>query len=527
VSGGRLVLLVATVGLAAGGVSAAGARGSHEHALAKSCRAGSVRGVIDGHRICLKVGQKCLRKLDTQYHRFGFHCHASGRLTRRRRPAPSRNAPPRLTVLKRSSLDAAGYVFIAPKNGQTAQGPEIVDEQGRPVWFHPTSNGDEGTDFRVQRYRGEPVLTWWQGRGIGGAGAGVDYVIDGSYRVIATVHAGNGLEADGHEFLLTPQGTALITIYHEVPYDLSSVGGPADGAAVDAIVQEIDVESGRVLFEWHSLDHVALGESYLPVDSPYDYFHINAVNLDNDGNLLISGRHTWTVYKVDRHSGQILWRLGGKRSDFSLGPGVPFAWQHNPLPAGDNTIRLFDNETNGSSQVLPHSRVIWIHLDAATATATLLKEVTHPVRLLADSQGNAQTLDNGDTFVGWGQLGRVSEFDSQGKLLFDAYLLDGNNTYRGYRATWTGHPETQPTATARTNADGSTTVHAVWNGATEVAAWRILSGSKPTSLTPTRTVRWNGLDTNIKIPGLPSEVEVVALDSGGRVIGTSQPVRVG
>jgi hypothetical protein len=156
-----------------------------------------------------------------------------------------------------------------------------------------------------------------------------------------------------------------------------------------------------------------------------------------------------------------------------------------------------------------------------------LKEVTHPVRLLADSQGNAQTLDNGDTFVGWGQLGRVSEFDSQGKLLFDAYLLDGNNTYRGYRATWTGHPETQPTATARTNADGSTTVHAIWNGATEVAAWRILSGSKPTSLTPTRTVRWNGLDTNIKIPGLQSEVEVVALDSGGRVIGTSQPVRVG
>jgi hypothetical protein len=520
------VLLAAAAALAAGGVGAAAARNSNEHALAKSCRSGSVRGVIGGKTVCLKAGQRCLPRLDAQYHRFGFHCHASGRLTRRKGPVPPRVAPPRLNVLRRSSLDGPGYVLIAPKHGSTAVGPEIVDDHGRPVWFHPASNGDEATDFRVQRYGGQPVLTWWEGRGLAGSGAGVDYVADGSYRVIATVHAGNGLEADGHEFLLTPQGTALITIYHEVPYDLSPVGGPADGMAVDGIVQEIDVASGRVLFEWHSLDHVGIGESYLPVDSPYDYFHINAVNLDNDGNLLISGRHTWTVYKVDRRSGQILWRLGGRRSDFSLGPGVPFAWQHNPLAAGENTIRLFDNETDGSNSVSPHSRVIWIHVDAANATATLVKAITHPVGLSAQSQGNAQALENGDTFVGWGQLGRVSEFDPQGNLLFDTYLPGGDDTYRAYRATWTGQPETHPTATAWTNADGSTTVHAIWNGATGVAAWRVLAGSKPSSLVPTRTASWNGLDTRIKIRGLPSEVKVVALDATGNVLGMSRPVRV-
>src|SRR5256714_11134681 len=158
--------------------------------------------------------------------------------------------PPRLVVRQRSPSVAPGYIFIAPKLGQTAQGPEIVDGQGRPVWFHP---GAEATDFRVQSYLGKPVLTWYQ--------SGVDYIVDSSYHLVASVHAGNGLDLDGHEFALTPQRTGLVTIFRGVPIDLSSIGGPKDGIVVDGIVQEIDVATGRVLFEWHSLDHVPLDES--------------------------------------------------------------------------------------------------------------------------------------------------------------------------------------------------------------------------------------------------------------------------
>ena len=510
--------------MALGGLTARGASHANARTARKGCRSGFVRGTIGGKKVCLKAGKRCQRKFDTQYHRFGFHCHASGRLTRRG-PAPPAMVLPRVTVLKRSSLDAPGYIFVAPKQGMRGQGPEIVDDLGRPVWFDHTPT--EADDFRAQRYNGQPVLTWWQGSSIGGGDSGVDYVLDGSYHVIAALHAGNGLNADGHEFVLTPQGTALITIYHDVPYDLSSVGGPINGEATDAIVQELDVATGQVLFEWHSLDHVPITDSYLPVDSPYDYFHINAVNLDNDGNLLISGRHTWTVYKVDRQTGQVLWRLGGKRSNFALGAGVAFAWQHNPLPAGENTIRLFDNETNGMNQVAPHSRVIWIHLDTSNLTATLLKAVEHPSGLSVESQGNAQALDNGDTFVGWGQLGRFSEFDSQGQLLFDARFPGGDETYRAYRAGWAGQPDTQPTASARTNANGTTTVHAVWNGATQVVSWRVLAGSRASALTPVRTARWNGLDTTVKIRGVPREVKVEGLDSSGSVLGTSKPVSVG
>lgn len=434
-------------------------------------------------------------------------------------------------MLRRNSLDAPGDVFIAPKTSATGrQGPEIVDDRGRPVWFQGVPAGEQATDFRVQQYNGSPVLTWCQGRGFPD-GDCVGYIVDASYRVIGTVHAGNGLTATGHEFALTPQGTALITLSRTVPYDLSPLGGPKDGTVVDGVVQEVDVATGRVLFEWHSLDHVPLGDSYQPVSSAsegsYDYFHVNAVNLDDDGNLLISGRHTWTVYKVDRKTGQVLWRLGGKQSDFALGPGVRFAWQHDPLPAGESTIRLFDNERAGSDQVLPQSRVIWIHLDTASMTATLTKAITHPGRLSVQSQGNAQGLANGDTFVGWGEGQRVSEFDPKGKLLFDATLPAGYDTYRGYRASWIGKPSTRPTAIARTGARGTTTVHAVWNGATQAVAWRILAGRSARALVPVGTARWNGFDTALKTHGAPHEVEVVALDAHGKVLGKSRPVRVG
>jgi len=523
----RLLALLTVAGavLALGGLTAAGARDSDAHGLAKACRKGSVAGVIAGKKSCLKSGQHCVRRYDTQYHRFGFHCHASSRLTRRLTPKPA-DTSSRLDVLKRTSGLTPGFVFFAPKDGTGAAGPEIADDHGRLVWFDPLKT-ETATDFRVQRYRGNPVLTWWQGADLGGGSPGVDYIADSSYHVIATVHAGNGLGADGHEFVLTPQGTALTTIYHEVPYDLSSVGGPANGSVVDAVVQEVDVATGHVVFEWHSLDHVPITESYQPVDASYDYFHINAVNLDNDGNLLISGRHTWTVYKVDRHTGNILWRLGGKKSDFTLGPGVHFAWQHNPLPAGENTIRLFDNESNGSNTVSPPTRVIWIHLDPVAATATLVRAISHPTGILVTSQGNAQALDNGNTFVGWGDRGRVSEFDPQGNLLFDAVLTKTSDTYRAYRSVWSGQPDSQPTATARTNRNGTTTVHAIWNGATQVESWRVLAGPAAGKLAPIRKAPWNGLDTAVTIRSIPSEVKVVALDSKGAVIGTSKPVVVG
>jgi hypothetical protein len=204
---------------------------------------------------------------------------------------------------------------------------------------------------------------------------------------------------------------------------------------------------------------------------------------------------------------------------------VAFAWQHNPLVAdGPNTFRIFDNESDGVS-VLPYSRVIWVHTDDLNKTATLERWFKHPDNLSAGSQGNSQGLDNGDTFVGWGAVGRFSEFDHDGNLLFDAAFPSGYDTYRAYRFEWAGAPDTSPTATAQTAAGGTTTVHAIWNGATEVANWDVVGseGGGPESdhRHPLTSAPWNGLDTAITIQEEPKFVSVVARDRFGREIGRS------
>src|SRR5215213_2101755 len=197
-------------------------------------------------------------------------------------------SPAAVEVMKQAHNDtAAVYIFVALKEGAGEHGPMIVDDQGRLVWF---SKYRSARDFKVQRYKGRPVLTWWEGRVVAGHGVGEYVIFEDSYREIARVQAGNGYHGDLHEFLITPQDTALLTSYNPVPADLSALGGPKYGAVWDGIAQEVDMETGEVLFEWHSLEHVGIDESYVrppqDPDYPYDYFHINSIDVDHDGNLL-------------------------------------------------------------------------------------------------------------------------------------------------------------------------------------------------------------------------------------------------
>ena len=129
--------------------------------------------------------------------------------------------------------------------------------------------------------------------------------------------AANGYETDFHEFLITPWNTALILADDPATANLTSIGGPADQAVVDGVVQEIDIKTGRVLFQWNSADHVPYSRQPLPSPpprhQPWDWFHINAVHLDTDGNLLIDARNTWTTYKVNLRTGQIMWSWAASR----------------------------------------------------------------------------------------------------------------------------------------------------------------------------------------------------------------------
>src|SRR5829696_5463416 len=216
--------------------------------------------------------------------------------------------PPAIEVNTNLPGTAPGHIFVSPKKGPgeeapTQDAPLIVDPSGEPVWFHPLQDAEaDAFTFEVQKYKGETVLTWWEGLHTG-YGQGQYVIFDHSYREITRVRAGNGYEGDHHEFLITPEDTALITIYSKVPRDLSFVGGPTDGVVLDGIAQEVDIETGEVLFEWHSLDHVALEESYFEPSpdfkTSFDYFHINSIDVYDDEHLLISARRTSTVYKAD------------------------------------------------------------------------------------------------------------------------------------------------------------------------------------------------------------------------------------
>jgi len=244
--------------------------------------------------------------------------------------------PPPVQVLKRTDAAAPGYIFIAPKHDAPARGPEILDSDGEPVWFDQVAPTDQATDFREQTYQGKPVLTWWEGpvaSPILGTGYGHYVIMDSSYRVVARVEAGLGKDSgDLHEFKLTPQGTALITAYKTVSGSLAPIGGPNKAKIADSIIQEVDVATGKVLFTWHSLGHVGIDESYIPLTGPgapppggpYDYFHVNSVEKEPNGNYLISARNSSAVYEIDGKSGDVLWRLGGNKSDFEMGPGTTF-----------------------------------------------------------------------------------------------------------------------------------------------------------------------------------------------------------
>jgi hypothetical protein len=368
---------------------------------------------------------------------------------------------PPLTVLTAAAHGGGGDIFVAPYDpsgtGGYRSGVEILSPDAkRVVWSHAVPAGQEAADFRAQTYHGRPVLTWWQGTGLGGLSQGADYVYDAHYHRIATVRAGNGYSADGHEFLITPWNTALVISYAEATADLTSLGGSAHQKVIDGIVQEIDIRSGKVLFQWDSAGHVPYAQSEQPLpsspDTPWDWFHLNAVKLDTDGNLLIDARNTWTTYKVSRHGGHVLWQLGGKASTFRIAAapgqtldeaGEIFAWQHDAEAQGGGTYTLFDNESAGTAntgsgavQELPYSRAVTVRLDPRTRTATLVRSADQPERLSASSQGNAQALPGGGLFVGWGSLPYVSQFAASGALTFNARFPDGVNTYRAYRFPW-------------------------------------------------------------------------------------------
>jgi hypothetical protein len=432
-------------------------------------------------------------------------------------------------VVKITNVDAASaggsprFILITPRNdvtgGLAQEGTMMLDRRGRLVWFKPAATGSDFT-FSAGSYGGKPVLTWWEGSVQSAHGYGTSYLADDTYRTIEPIKAGDGLQADLHELTLTTAGTALITAYETRAADLSSLGGPKAGKLFVGHAQEIDLKTGKVLLDWDSTKYVDLAESYELTSQhggAYDYFHINSIAEMDDGNLLISGRNTWALYKIDRSSGDILWRLGGKKSDFKVDRAAEFYWQHHARAVGTDVITLFDNAVRKEKQ----SRGLVLSVDTKAMRVSMKNQYLHPTRLDSTALGSVELESDGRVFVGWGDGPYFSEFAPDGALLLDGQLPVGVHSYRAYVQDWVGRPSDPPQIVARANPAGGFIVYASWNGATEIARWTVLAGTDKSSLAAVGSQEWTGFETAIVVNSNGPYFVAVAEDTSGNELGRS------
>ena len=445
--------------------------------------------------------------------------------------------PPRVKVTRaraavgRGTLEGDMYVLVSPRGygsgGPGQAGLMVLDEDGELRWFLPTSKAP--FDLQCQSLGAKPVLTWWEGDVVNGTGYGEAVVADMSLNVMSRIREIDGLQPDLHELNLTGEGTALLTAYETVPADLSTVGGPRKGYVYNAVAFEVDVATGRALHRWDSLSAVPVSATYQAFyggtqKNPFDYFHINSISLTPDGELLISSRNTCAIYKVARSTGKVIWRLGGKTSDFEMGPGSRFYWQHDARWQEGGRVSLFDDGSSPPKE--PQSRGLVLQLDQQKMTCTLDKAFVHPARLLAPNQGSVQLLADGTAFVGWGAEPYFSRFSPDGELLVDGRFPTNVESYRAFMAPLVITPQSKPAVVVGTNPPGGSSLYVSWNGSTEARAWRVLAGPSAAQLSEVAMAAWAGFETSIAVQSNGPYFQVVALGGDGQEIGSSDVVKV-
>lgn len=399
-------------------------------------------------------------------------------------------------------------------------GPMILNPEGKLIWWDQLPEGQVAADFQTTSYEGKPSLAWWQGIVTEAAyGEGEGIIANSSYQPIARVKAGNGYNADIHELSVGPSGEAYIAVLAPVCLPACSASSPP---VLDAIVQEIDIHTGLVMWEWDALGHVPITDTEVePVNGVFDPYHINTIQPQPEHRVLISLRDTSSVYDVDQNTGAILWTVGGKKNSFTMGRGAQFYFQHDAQLRG-NRLTLFDDEAG--PPVHGPARGLVLRLNMSTKKASVLHQFTRPENTIVLAEGGIEQLPHGDYMVGFGNTKYFAEFSRSGEMLFEAQLPQGDGTYRVLRAPWTATPTTLPAVAAVRESADEVGVYASWNGATSVASWEVLAGEGPGSLAPVASAPWGGFETKISVPSSDSTFEVRALSSKGAVLATSAPV---
>ena len=432
---------------------------------------------------------------------------------------------------------APGYIMLAnfydltttPMVGQS--GPLILDNNLQPVWFEPVPKDVVASNLTAQTYKGQPVLTWWQGvvSNTGATQSGQDIIVNQHYQKIATLKGQDGWVITLHELVISGND-AWVTANKDIPMDLSKYGGPSTGVLDDSAVQEYNIATGKLVYTWDALDHIPLTDSKTqppPNGFPWDAYHVNSIDLQGGSAFLVSMRNTWAAYMVDGQTGAIEWQLGGKHSTFQVPADASFEWQHDVQVHPGSIVTMFDDDcceiTGAGTYLAPAgpSRALELKLNKTARTVTVVNEFTHGKNFDAAYMGDDQLLPNGNVFVGWGSQPYFSEYSPSGQLILDASLPSPDLSYRATLDHWVGLPEFPPQGAARTSA-GETTIYASWNGATEVSSWKVLAGTNDHNLSVVAHGPRTGFETAISAKGHFTVFEVQAVNSRGQVIGTSK-----
>lgn len=467
--------------------------------------------------------------------------------------------PMKVAVNVWESGTAPGYIFVAPYTmygenmvGQT--GALIMDEAGNPVWFKADSVKKQNRNFRVQTYQGKPVLTTWHGTISGTESAtpslptgdplpgAVFQIYNQHCQLIQTIKAHNGYTADVHEFMITERNTAMFLAVKQVPADLSVYGGPTDGYIDNFTVQEVDLATGELLYEWSVIDHLDPADSMVSVETAYevngiwDCFHVNSVEEGPDQTLLISMRNMSAIYHIDKVTGEIIWQLGGKKSDFAFAQGAEFSWQHHARYRPGNRISLFDNACCATPDTPPSdsSHGLILQLDMERKVAKVERTYFHDPLIYASHQGNMQQLPNGNQLIGWGQGPYVTEYGYEGNtkdnralhMIYDMQFPGDNFSYRAFKNEWVGLPLNPPDTAVKVCGKNTVIIYTSWNGATEVAGWKVLAGFHPSAMAVATYTERNGFETAVKLNVVRPYFQVHAIDAAGTIIGKSRIVYV-
>ena len=418
------------------------------------------------------------------------------------------------------------------------------------MWSGAGSSGPKTAhNPHVCQYKGSDHLCYFQGEQHQGFARGHGVIMDRHYRIVRTVESsGAGASSDMHEFRITPYSngkTALMTVYQPRQYDLTT--NPkfnvekGMGWIVEGVFQEVDIATGNVVFEWRSLDHVDPGDSWtmpgttdtsgdgLHEISPWDYFHLNSIDKNEEGDYLLSARHVSAIYKVSGKDGSILWQLGGATPSFEQENFV-FSYQHDAKWISENkthtVFSFYDNASNTFNNTNKFSHGWIISIDHTAKRATMIKEWGAPEPeggLLSGSQGSIQLLPGGGAHIGWGEHSYFSEHTADGEATMYGILATRPSNVMIYRSTkwnWTAQPLTKPALWTYSKAGSKKMVFYVsWNGATEVKAWNFFTGKSatgPWKLAEKKSKK--GFETVLHLDKYHEWAYAQALDANGDVL---------